>query len=163
MVPDDISSCPFTYPLSDIDPQSILRHPQASHGEQFWKLDLQISRNGSQLASLPKSRQHRQMVPMDYCLPLSGRGFPTQGGRQSTRGGWLWRIVQTFYAATGSCGFHPMGILGLPVTGDLPYSKPGPLHTYMKMSLHMRLCTSFPSVWWCHLTFVPKDGSWPFL
>ena len=30
---------------------------------------------------------------------------------------------------------------------------------YMKMSLHMRLCTSFPSVWWCHLTFVHKDGS----
>ena len=46
MDPDDISSCSFTYPLSEIDPQSILRHPQASHGEQFLKLDLQISRNG---------------------------------------------------------------------------------------------------------------------
>lgn len=70
MGPDDISSCPSTYLLSEIDPQSTLSHPQASHGEQFLKLDLQIRRNGSQPACLPKSHQHLQMVSTDYCFPI---------------------------------------------------------------------------------------------
>ena len=108
MDPDDISSCPVTYRLSEIDPQSILRHPQASHGEQFWNLDLQISRNGSQLASLPKSRQHWQMVPTDYCLPLwLGVDFPPKGADNLPEVGDYKELSKHFMQQLAPVGFTP--------------------------------------------------------
>ena len=57
-------SCSWTWPTKYSKPS------QASHGEQFWKLDLQISRNRSRSASLPKSRQRLQMVFTDCRFPI---------------------------------------------------------------------------------------------
>lgn len=109
--PAGTSSCPATTlsVVTEIDPRNILSHPQASCGEQFWKLDLQISRNRSQSASLPKSRQRLQMVFTDCCFPIC-LVWPSPLKGTNSLCGWRWMIGKNFpsifNAATNPSAFH---------------------------------------------------------
>lgn len=103
-----ISSCPARTPSSSCCWNWPTTVP--SCGEQFWKLDLQISRNRSQSASLPKPHQHLQMVFTDCCFPICLL-WPSPLKGASSLCGWRWMIGKnfpsSFYAATGPFGFHP--------------------------------------------------------
>lgn len=112
VVPADIYSCPSTYSFiySWNWPTECSKPLPGLLGDPFWKVDLQISRNRSQPASLPKSCRHLQMVFTDCCFlsvwagPLTRREKPLMGG------GWF---PSSFYAASLPCGLHPQRTLGL--------------------------------------------------
>lgn len=109
MDPDDISSCPVTCPLSEIDPQSILRHPQASHGEQFetW-IYRSVGMDHKHLPPCQSPVSTDRWFPWFFCLPLwLGGDFPPNRADNLPEVGDPQRTVKHCMQQLAPVGFTP--------------------------------------------------------